>query len=388
MLLVTGAHAFEDPDRLVHGRFFHHDGLEAALQGGVLLDVLAIFLQRGGADDLQFAACQGRLEDIGGVHGRACRTGTHQHVHFVNEYDGAGCLQLIDDALEAFFELPAVHRPGHQRTHIQLQHAFAKQGGGNVAVDDALGEPLHDGGLAHTGFTDEGGIVLVAARQDLDDALDLHLAPDDRVQAVLLGQRGQLNCQLIDERGLLLFSFLFFLVRVDSRSSRAGGRGSLKTTAGFQDARHLAADLFVRDAQLAKHFQTAVLAGAQQSQQEMLRADVVGLHAPGFVHRELQNLLDAGGKVNALLHGRAEAAQFLDDLAHALCLHAQVAQHARSHAAFLVDQPQQQVLGADRRLAVALGFQVRQVQYSARALSESFQTRHTFSLRCILPSKM
>ena len=34
---------------------------------GVLLDVLAVLIQRGRADDLQLAARQRRLEDVGGI---------------------------------------------------------------------------------------------------------------------------------------------------------------------------------------------------------------------------------------------------------------------------------------------------------------------------------
>ena len=43
------------------------DGLEAALQGGVALDVLAVFVEGGSADGLQVAAREGGLEDVGGV---------------------------------------------------------------------------------------------------------------------------------------------------------------------------------------------------------------------------------------------------------------------------------------------------------------------------------
>ncbi len=61
VVLVHLADAPQDLDRLVHGGFVHHDGLEAALQGGVRFDMLAILVQRGGADDLQLAAREGWL---------------------------------------------------------------------------------------------------------------------------------------------------------------------------------------------------------------------------------------------------------------------------------------------------------------------------------------
>ena len=89
VLLVHLADALQDLDRLLDRRLVDHDGLEAALQGGVGFDVLAVFVQRGRADALQFAARQGRLEDVGGIHRRAGRTGTDQHVELVDEQDRA-----------------------------------------------------------------------------------------------------------------------------------------------------------------------------------------------------------------------------------------------------------------------------------------------------------
>ena len=92
MFLVRRADALEDLDGLFLGRFFHLNGLEAPFEGGIRFNVLAIFVQRGRADDLQFAARKGGLEDVGRVHGGAGCAGAHQHVDFVNEQDGAGLL--------------------------------------------------------------------------------------------------------------------------------------------------------------------------------------------------------------------------------------------------------------------------------------------------------
>ena len=107
--------------------------------------------------------------------------------------------------------------PGHQRADIQLQHALAQQRGGHIAFDDALRQALDDGGLAHAGLADQGRVVLGAARQDLDDALDFHLPADDRVQFAFFGQGGQVNRQLVHQRGL---GFLFFLARLQPGYAR------------------------------------------------------------------------------------------------------------------------------------------------------------------------
>jgi hypothetical protein len=58
--LVALLEAAQDGDGVFDRRLADHHGLEAALQGGVLLDVLAVLVERGGADAAQLAARQGR----------------------------------------------------------------------------------------------------------------------------------------------------------------------------------------------------------------------------------------------------------------------------------------------------------------------------------------
>ena len=56
VLLVALADAHQDVDGLLERRLLDHDRLEAALEGGVALDVLAVLVERRGADALQLAA--------------------------------------------------------------------------------------------------------------------------------------------------------------------------------------------------------------------------------------------------------------------------------------------------------------------------------------------
>ena len=56
---------------------------------------------------------------------------------------------------------------------------------GHVAADDALRQPFDDRGLADAGLADQHRVVLGAARQHLDDAADLLVAADDRVELAL-----------------------------------------------------------------------------------------------------------------------------------------------------------------------------------------------------------
>src|SRR4028119_914180 len=65
--LVPVAQPLEDLARVGERRLAHLDRLEAPLEGGVLLQVLAVLVERGGADGLQLATGQHRLENAGGV---------------------------------------------------------------------------------------------------------------------------------------------------------------------------------------------------------------------------------------------------------------------------------------------------------------------------------
>ena len=62
--------------------------------------------------------------------------------------------------------------------------------GGHITVGDALGQAFDDGGLADARFTDEGGVVLGAASQNLDHTLNFLFAANDRVELVFLGHGG------------------------------------------------------------------------------------------------------------------------------------------------------------------------------------------------------
>ena len=175
-------------------------GLEAAGQRGVLLDVLAVLVERGGADGVQLAAGQGRLEDVARVHGALGGAGAHDGVQLVDEQDDAavGLADLLEHALQAVLELAAVLGAGHERAHVELDDVLVADGGGHVARDDALGQALDDGGLAHARLADEHGVVLGAAAEHLDGAADLLDAADDRVELALAGEVGDVAAVLLE----------------------------------------------------------------------------------------------------------------------------------------------------------------------------------------------
>ena len=69
--------------------------------------MLAVLIQRGSTNALEFTSSQSRLKNIGSINGTFCCTCTNQGVNFVNYQDDVPSLtNLIHDFLEALFKFP------------------------------------------------------------------------------------------------------------------------------------------------------------------------------------------------------------------------------------------------------------------------------------------
>ena len=89
MQFVFLLEAAQDRDGVLDARLGDVDRLEAPRQGGVLLDVLLVLIERGRTDTMQFAACERRLEQVRGVHGAIGLAGADERMHLVDEQDDA-----------------------------------------------------------------------------------------------------------------------------------------------------------------------------------------------------------------------------------------------------------------------------------------------------------
>ena len=106
--------------RLLAGRRVDDDRLEPPLQRAVLLDVLAVLVHRRGADALDLAAAERRLEHVGRVDGALGPAGADQRVQLVDEQDHVlGPADLVHDRLDALLELAAVLRAGDHHRQVQ-----------------------------------------------------------------------------------------------------------------------------------------------------------------------------------------------------------------------------------------------------------------------------
>ncbi len=125
--------------------------------------------------------------------------GADQGVQLVDEQDGVlGPADLVHDGLDAFLELAAVLGAGDHHGQVEDDDAAVAEQLGDVAVHDHLGQALDDGGLADAGLAEEHGVVLGPAAEHLDDALDLVLPADDRVELALAGQLGEVASEAVE----------------------------------------------------------------------------------------------------------------------------------------------------------------------------------------------
>ena len=199
-LLVVVGDTLQNFERVLHVRLVDRDRLEATLKRGILFDVLAILGERRRADDLNFAAGERRLQDVGGVHAALGVARADDVMHFVDDKDDVAHLaDLLDEALHAALELAAELRARDERGEVKKIDLLASQLEGHVTRDDALGEALGNGRLADARLTDQAGVVLLAAVQNLDDAFDLLLAADDRVELAVACALGEIDAVGVEE---------------------------------------------------------------------------------------------------------------------------------------------------------------------------------------------
>ena len=181
---VAVLQAAQNRNRVFHARLAHQHFLETTFQRGIFFNILAVFVQRGRTDAVQFAARQGRFQHIARVHSAVCFTCAHQCMNFVNKNQCIAIVlcQIVQHGFQALFKFAAVFRAGNQSRQIQYQQAFAAQGFGHFAVHDALRQAFHNRGFADTGFANQHGIVFGTPLQYLNGAADFVVTADNGVE--------------------------------------------------------------------------------------------------------------------------------------------------------------------------------------------------------------
>jgi hypothetical protein len=111
-------------------------------------------------------------------------------------------LELLHHGLQPLLEVAAVAGAGEQRAHVEREDRGPASTSGVSPSTIFLRQALGDGGLADAGVADQQRVVLAAAAEHLDAALDLLLAADQRVDVALAGLGVEVDA-VFRQRGLL-----------------------------------------------------------------------------------------------------------------------------------------------------------------------------------------
>src|SRR5581483_5692602 len=266
-----------------------------------------------------------------GIDGTFGGAGPDERVQLVEEeHDVLRLANFLHDGLQPLLELAAILRSRHESAQIQLEEALVGQNVGHVMGDDLLREALDNGRLADTGLADQHGVVLGAARENLDDSLDLLLAPDDGIELRLPRQLREVAGELVEHRRL---------------RALLGARRVLVT----EQRERLLSHLVQTRAERFEDLGGDGLTFFHQTEQQVLRTDVVVAELPRFFDGELEDALGLRGERH-LTEGqglRKAGERALDFGLDRLQTQTEPLQDRRGDAFPVSDEAEQHVLGPD-----------------------------------------
>ena len=198
MVFVSLLQSAQNRDGIFNRRFLDHHLLEATLQGLVLLEIFLELIEGRGTDGAQLATCQGGLQDVGGIHRARRLTGSDERMNLVDEEQNLplGGNHLLHHGLQSLLKLALILRTRNERTHIKRINRLRADIFRHIPVDDTAGYSLGNGRLTDTRLTHQDGVVLRATRENLQDATNLLITPDNGVEFAL-------SCLLIEVDGIL-----------------------------------------------------------------------------------------------------------------------------------------------------------------------------------------
>mmetsp|Transcript_2298 Transcript_2298/g.5759 ORF Transcript_2298/g.5759 Transcript_2298/m.5759 type:complete len:319 (-) Transcript_2298:222-1178(-) len=230
---------------------------------------------------------------------------------------------------------------------------------------DGACEALRDGRLAHAGLTQQDGVVLGAARQDLRHALDLLLAAKDRVRLALPVLLIEVAAVLLSHLGLALLLL---------GGAGAGLLVSDLLRLALQAPGGLCLDCVHISVHPHDHRARARVHQREAGDGDVLRGNEVHAQAARLRERGLKHPLGVAAE-GQVLHVAllALARQLLHDGTR------RVQRDGRPHVALLAgvlgDEAQQDVLRGHLQDAQVLGFLLRQHDGLDSALGELFEHR-------------
>ena len=271
---VTILQTSQDGNGILHRRLIHHDRLETTLQSSVLFNVLTILVESCGADTMQLAPCQHRLQQVTGIHGAFRLTGAHDGMQLINEQQNLSVagLNLLQYRFQTLLKLAPVFGACHQGTHIEGKHLFILQGFRHIALDDTLRQPLHNGSLSNARLTDQYRVILGLSGKNPHYISYLAVTADDRIKLLLSRSLHQIITVFLQRLiGCLRIIAHNLLIASHSRQRLQ------KTLPGH--------------AVSLKQFLNFLIRMLQQRQEKMLHRHILIAHGLGLILRTDQHLI-------------------------------------------------------------------------------------------------
>ena len=127
MIFIFILYLIENLNGLLSSGRFNHHFLETAFKCTVFLYVLAILIESGCADALDFSACKSRFQQVGSVHRARSTSGTHNGVNLIDKENHLFMTRhLINYSLDAFLKLATIFRASHKCSHVERHHTLVE----------------------------------------------------------------------------------------------------------------------------------------------------------------------------------------------------------------------------------------------------------------------
>ena len=128
----------------------------------------------------------------------------------VDEQNDVLCFfKFVHHRFHSLFKLAAVLRPGNKSGKVERDNAFVVENARNFFLDNAICQAFGDRGFTDTRFSDQYGIVFLAAAQHLSHPFDFFFASYNRVEFTFDSQFRKVAAKIIEHRCLRFILLLF-----------------------------------------------------------------------------------------------------------------------------------------------------------------------------------
>jgi len=181
--------------------------LEPTFEGSVFFDILTVFCEGCGTDDLHSTTRKRWLQEIACITGTLTTSSTDDSMELVDEEDNFpfGFFYFVDNSLESLFELSTIARSGNERCEIKCPYLSVIEHLWYLTSNDLAGNTLDDSRLPYSWVSDEDWIVLGSARQYLDSSIYLILASDDGIYLPFTSKGSEIDSVLLEWCSIVCF---------------------------------------------------------------------------------------------------------------------------------------------------------------------------------------